>query len=70
MVTSGSARTWRHSTNELASATVATTGMIAGLRLAVSGTDVVSMSASLGEHYFTKEVSLPASDPLVLGGIS
>jgi subtilase family serine protease len=93
--------------NVLASATLATTGMIAGLRLAVSGTDVVSMSASLGEHYFTKaqvaemhsilleaaarhvtvlastgdngalsdthfgkpvkEVSLPASDPLVLG---
>jgi subtilase family serine protease len=93
--------------NMLASVTRATTGMIAGLRLAVSGTDVVSMSASLGEHYFTKdqvaemhsilveaaahhvtvlastgdngalsdthfgkpvkEVSLPGSDPLVLG---
>ena len=81
--------------------------MLAGLRLAVSGTDVASISWSLGEHYFTraqvaemhsillgaaahhvtviassgdhgassdpwwgtpaKEVSLPASDPLVLG---
>jgi len=82
--------------------------MLAGLRLAVSGTDVVSISWSLGEHFFTtaqaaelnsvllgaaahhvtviassgdtggfsdqqpfgstpvKEVSLPASDPLVL----
>jgi subtilase family serine protease len=41
--------------NVLASAARATTGMIAGLWLAVSGTDVVSMSASLGEHYFTKD---------------
>jgi subtilase family serine protease len=82
--------------------------MLAGLRLAVSHTDVASISWSLGEHYFTKaqvaemhsillgaeahhvtviassgdsgwqsddrfggtpvkEVSLPASDPLVLG---
>jgi subtilase family serine protease len=89
------------------SAANATADMIAGLRLAVSGTDVVSISWSLGEHYFTKaqvaemhsillgaaarhvtvlastgdngalsddwfgrpvtEVSLPASDPLVLG---
>ena len=81
--------------------------LIAGLRLAVSGTDVASISFGLGEHYFTKaqvaqlhsilagaaahhvtviassgnsggfgdtsiggtpvkEVSLPASDPLVL----
>jgi kumamolisin len=81
--------------------------MIAGLRLAVSGTDVASISWDLGEHFFTKaqaaqmhsillgaeahhvtvvatsggnggfsdtwfggtpvtEVSLPASDPLVL----
>ncbi len=93
--------------NLLASVARATAGMIARLRLAVSRTDVVSMSASLGEHYFTKaqvaemhsillgatahhvtviassgdsgalsdthfgkpvkEVSLPASDPLVLG---
>ena len=86
----------------------ATADMLAGLRLAVSHTDVVSISWSLGEHYFTKaqvaamhslllgaaahhvtvigssgdggwfptprgwggqvkEVSLPASDPLVLG---
>ena len=84
----------------------ATADMIAGLRLAVSGTDVASISWSLGEHFFTtaqaarmhsilrraaaarvtvvgasgdngafsdayggapvKEVSLPASDPLVL----
>ena len=88
-------------------AATATADMIAGLRLAVSGTDVASISWSLGEHYFTraqvaemhsillgaaahhvtvigssgdngalsdtdfgkpvKEVSLPASDPLVLG---
>jgi subtilase family serine protease len=91
----------------LQSATTATTDMIAALRLAVSHTDVASISWSLGEHYFTraqltqmqsilmwaaahhvtvdtasgdngassvprwgtpdKEVSLPASDPLVLG---
>ncbi len=90
------------------SAATATADMIAGLRLAVSGTDVASISWSLGEHFFTKaqvaemhsillgaaahhvtvlassgdsgafsddwfggspveEVSLPASDPLVLG---
>jgi subtilase family serine protease len=89
------------------SAANATAGMLAGLRLAVSGTDVAVISFSLGEHYFTKaqvaqlhstllgaaahhvtviagsgdnggysdadfadtpvkEVSLPASDPLVL----
>lgn len=86
----------------------ATADMLAGLRLAVSHTDVASISWSLGEHYFTraqvaemhsillgaaahhvtvigssgnggwvptdrgwgkqvKGVSLPASDPLVLG---
>jgi subtilase family serine protease len=86
----------------------ATADMLAGLRLAVSHTDVASISWSLGEHYFTKarvaemysillgaaahhvtvigssgdggwfstprgwggpveEVSLPASDSLVLG---
>jgi subtilase family serine protease len=94
----------------LDSAAAATAGMLAGLRLAISGTDVASISWSLGEHYFTtaqaaqmhsilvgaaadhvtviassgdnggfsdsetpweaatpvKEVSLPASDPLVL----
>jgi len=92
----------------LDSAATATADMLAGLRLAVSGTDVASISWSLGEHYFTKaqvaqmhsillgaavhhvtviassgdtggfsdpqpfgstpvkEVSLPASDPLVL----
>ena len=91
----------------LDSAATATAGMLAGLRLAVSGTDVAVISFSLGEHYFTraqaaqmhsillgaaaqhvtvvagsgdnggfsdadfgdtavKEVSLPASDPLVL----
>jgi subtilase family serine protease len=90
----------------LDSAASATADMLAGLRLAVSGTDVASISWSLGEHYFTntqvaqmhsillgaaahhvtviassgdsgalsvprwgmpvKEVSLPASDPLVL----
>ena len=91
----------------LDSAANATAGMLAGLRLAVSGTDVALISFSLGEHYFTKaqvtqmhsillgaaahhvtviagsgdnggfsdadfgdtavkEVSLPASDPLVL----
>jgi len=89
------------------SAANATAGMLAGLPLAVSGTDVALISFSLGEHYFTKaqvtqlhsivlgaaahhvtviagsgdnggfseadfgdtavkEVSLPASDPLVL----
>jgi subtilase family serine protease len=91
----------------------ATADMLAGLRLAVSGTDVASIDWSLGEHFFTKaqvaqmhsillgaqahhvtvvaasgdnggfsdtpwnetpvaEVSLPASDPLVLavGGTS
>jgi subtilase family serine protease len=91
----------------LQNATTATTDMIAALRLAVSHTDVASISFSLGEHYFTsaqlaqmqsvlswaaahhvtvlaasgdsgassdprwgtpyKEVSLPASNPLVLG---
>ena len=93
--------------NLFKNAATATSDMIAGLRLAVSGTDVASISWSLGEHYFTpaqvtqmhaillaaaahhvtvlgssgdngalsdtdfgkpvKEVSLPASDPLVLG---
>jgi subtilase family serine protease len=92
--------------NALDSAATATADMIAGLRLAVSGTDVASIGWSLGEHFFTraqvtqmhsillgaaahhvtviassgdygvfsdpnggtpvKEVSLPASDPLVL----
>ena len=94
--------------NFLDSAKNATADTIAGLRLAVSGTDVASISWSLGEHFFTKaqsaemnsvllgaaahhvtvvassgdtggfsdeqpfgstpvkEVSLPASDPLVL----
>jgi subtilase family serine protease len=90
----------------LKSAATATADMLAALRLAVSGTDVASISWSLGEHYFTsaqvaqmhsillgaaahhvtvdassgdsgassdprwgvpaREVSLPASDPLVL----
>jgi subtilase family serine protease len=94
----------------LGSAAAATADMIAGLRLAVSGTGVTLISWSLGEHYFSraqaaqmhsilagaaadhvsvvagsgdnggfsdndtpweaatpvKEVSLPASDPLVL----
>jgi subtilase family serine protease len=93
--------------NGLDSAAKATADMLAGLRLAVSGTDVASIDWSLGEHFFTKaqaaqmnsilagaaadhvtvvassgdngafsdawfggtpvqEVSLPASDPLVL----
>jgi len=93
--------------NFLDSAATATADMIAGLRLAVTGTDVASIGWSLGEHFFTKaqvaqmhsillgaaahhvtviatsggnggfsddwfggtpvkEVSLPASDPLVL----
>lgn len=93
--------------NALDSAGAATADMLAGLRLAVSGTDAEVTSFSLGEHYFTKaqvaqmhslllaaaahhvtviagsgdnggfsdadfgdtavkEVSLPASDPLVL----
>ena len=92
--------------NVLDSAANATADMIAGLRLAVSDTDVASISWSVGEHFFTKvqvaemhsillgaaahhvtvdassgdhgassdhrwgspvkEVSLPASDPLVL----
>jgi subtilase family serine protease len=91
----------------LASAANATSDMLAALRLAVSHTDVTSISWSLGEHYFStaqlaqmqsilqwaaahhvtvlaasgdhgassdpwwgtpdKEVSLPSSDPLVLG---
>ena len=91
----------------LQSAANGTADMLAALRVAVSGTDVASISWSLGEHYFTKaqvaemhsillgaearhvtviassgddgwfptprgwggqvkEVSLPASDPLVL----
>ena len=36
------------------SAHSATAGMLTGLRLAVSGTDVVSVSWDLGEHFFTK----------------
>jgi subtilase family serine protease len=93
--------------NILNNAANATADMIAGLRLAVSDTDVASIDWSLGEHFFTKaqaaqvnsilagaaadhvtvvassgdngafsdawfggtavkEVSLPASDPLVL----
>ena len=92
--------------NVLDSAANATADMLAGLRLAVSGTGVASIGFSLGEHFFTraqvtrmhtilrvaaahhvtvvagsgdsgafsnpyggtpvKEVSLPASDPLVL----
>jgi subtilase family serine protease len=36
------------------SAANATAALIAGLRLAVSGTDVMLVSFSLGEHYFTK----------------
>ncbi len=92
--------------NVLENATTATADMLAGLRLAVSGTDVASIGFSVGEHFFTKaqvaqmhailrqaaahhvtvvagsgdsgafsnlygstpvkEVSLPASDPLVL----
>ena len=38
----------------LNSATTATADMIAGLRLAVSGTDVASIGWDLGEHFFTK----------------
>jgi subtilase family serine protease len=92
--------------NALAGAAHATADMLAGLRLAVSGTDVALVSWDLGEHFFTKaqvaqlhsvlrgaaahhvtvvassgdnggfsdayggtpvrEVSLPASNPLVL----
>ena len=40
--------------NALASAANATAGMLAGLRLAVSGTDVALIGWSLGEHFFTK----------------
>jgi len=40
--------------NVLDSAPNATADMLAGLRLAVSGTDVVSISWDLGEHFFTK----------------
>jgi subtilase family serine protease len=91
----------------LGTAAAAIAAFIAGLRLAVADTDVISISASLGEHFFTrdqaaemnsvlaeaaarhvtvvaaagdqgavsdmdfasapvKEISLPASDPLVL----
>ncbi len=94
--------------NVLDSAANSVREMLAALRLAVSGTDVASISWSLGEHFFTpaqvaqmhsillgaqahhvtviassgdhdaasdtrwggmpvKEVSLPASDPLLLG---
>ena len=35
-------------------AATATADMLAGLRLAVSGTDVASISWGLGEHYFTR----------------
>jgi subtilase family serine protease len=93
--------------NTMDSAATATADMIAGLRLAVSGTDVATIGWSLGEHFFStaqaaqmhsilagadarhvtvvagsgddggfsdawwggtpvEEVSLPASDPLVL----
>ena len=38
--------------NVFKNAATATADMIAGLRLAVSGTDVASISWSLGEHYF------------------
>lgn len=38
----------------LDSAASATAGMLAGLRLAVSGTDVAVIGWSLGEHFFTK----------------
>ena len=40
--------------NALASAANATADMLAGLRLAVSGTDVASIGWSLGEHFFTR----------------
>jgi subtilase family serine protease len=40
--------------NVLQNATTATADMIAALRLAVSRTDVASISFSLGEHYFTR----------------
>jgi subtilase family serine protease len=40
--------------NVLSSAATATADMLAGLRLAVSGTDVASISWSLGEHFFTR----------------
>lgn len=39
----------------LRNAAHATADMIAGLRLAVSGTGVASISFGLGEHYFTKD---------------
>ncbi|MGH3190987.1 MAG: S53 family peptidase [Streptosporangiaceae bacterium] len=39
--------------NVLQNAATAAADMIAGLRLAVSGTDVASISWSLGEHFFT-----------------
>jgi subtilase family serine protease len=39
--------------NVLASAANATADLIAGLRLAVSGTDVASIGWSLGEHFFS-----------------
>ena len=39
--------------NVLDSAATATADMLAGLRLAVSGTDVASIGWSLGEHFFT-----------------
>lgn len=40
--------------NALANAATATADMIAGLRVAVSGTNVVSVNWSLGEHFFSK----------------
>jgi subtilase family serine protease len=100
-------RVVRMPASTLDSAADATTDLLAGLRLAVSGTDVALISGGLGEHFFAagqvaqlnailrgaaahhvtvvassgdngsasdawfgetlvKEVSLPASDPLVL----
>ena len=40
--------------NALATPATATADMLAGLRLAVSGTDVALIDWSLGEHFFTK----------------
>jgi subtilase family serine protease len=40
--------------NLVASAAHATAGLLAGLRLAVSGTDVASIGWGLGEHFFTR----------------
>ena len=47
------------------SAKAATAGLLAGVRLAVSDTDVVSISWDLGEHFFTKAQAAEMSSILL-----